>query len=102
MLKVLPEGLQSYFKSPVFTERSIPPGLCRAHKTKPYVWALIHVIEGELIYRITDKSQEKSEIRLLPDRPPGLVEPTILHEVEARQAVKFYVEFFRSHTLENV
>ena len=95
MVKLMPEGLQSYFKSDIFTEATVPTGLRRAHKTKPQVWALIHVIEGSLLYRITDERLAGSETMLSPDLPPGLIEPTILHEVEAQQPVKFYIEFFR-------
>jgi hypothetical protein len=53
------------------------------------------VLEGELLYRITDPRRPPSERVLRPSEPIGVVEPAILHEVEPRGAVRFYVAFHR-------
>jgi tellurite resistance-related uncharacterized protein len=94
----LPDGLVSYRRTPEFTEETIPAGLKRAHSTKEEVWGLIHVLDGQLRYRILDERREPSELMLAPGRPPGIVEPRILHEVEPVGRVRFQVEFLRAAT----
>ncbi len=89
----LPPTVAPYKRTPEFTEATVPAGLLKAHNTKPGVWALIHVLEGELLYRITDPRRPVSEQVLTPSGPPGVVEPQILHEVQPRGAVRFFVEF---------
>ncbi len=50
----LPAGLTAYKQTSVFDQDSLPAGLRREHRTKAGVWALIHVVEGSLRYRIPD------------------------------------------------
>jgi tellurite resistance-related uncharacterized protein len=91
----LPPKLQPYRRTPEFTETIVPPALLKAHTTKDGTWALIHVLEGRLRYRIEDPRRLASEIVLTPETAPGVVEPTILHAVEPLGAVRFFVEFHR-------
>lgn len=91
----LPPDVRPYSRSPDFTEVTVPAALRRAHDTKPGVWGLIHVLEGRLAYRVTDPRRPGSETVLTPDGERGVVEPTILHEVEPLGPVRFYVEFHR-------
>lgn len=90
---ILPENAKPYRRTDEFTEATTPAGLLRAHTTKAGTWALIHVLEGRLAYRITDPRRLASETVLTPDTPPGVVEPTVLHQVEPLGPVRFYVEF---------
>jgi tellurite resistance-related uncharacterized protein len=92
---VLPSGLVAYRRTAEFTEQTIPPGLRRAHTTKAGAWGLIHVLAGRLAYRVTDPRRPRSETILTAAERPGVVEPTILHEVEPLGATRFYVEFLR-------
>ncbi len=92
----LPPDVRPYKRTGEFTEATVPAGLLRAHDTKPGVWGLIQVLEGRLAYRVTDPRRPASETVLTPDGEPGVVEPTILHEVEPQGAVRFYVEFHRA------
>jgi tellurite resistance-related uncharacterized protein len=91
----LPPDVRPYKRTADFTEATVPEGLRRAHDTKPGVWALIHVLEGRLAYRLTDPRRPAGETILTPGADPGVVEPTILHEVEPLGPVRFYVEFHR-------
>jgi tellurite resistance-related uncharacterized protein len=91
----LPDDVQPYRRTDVFTEVTVPKGLLKAHTTKEGAWGLIHVVEGRLAYRIGDPRRARSETVLTPDTPPGVVEPTILHEVEPLGPVRFFVEFHR-------
>jgi tellurite resistance-related uncharacterized protein len=92
----LPPGLAPYNRTDVFTEATVPRGLLKAHSTKAGVWGLIHVLEGRLAYRIRDPRRPASETVLEAGGPPGVVEPTILHEVEPQGHVRFQVEFHRA------
>lgn len=91
----LPHDVAPYRRTDEFTEASIPAGFLRAHSTKAGVWAEIRVLEGELLYRITDSRRPRSEAVLSPSSLPGVVEPEILHEVRPLGPVRFFVEFHR-------
>ncbi|MEX1147330.1 MAG: DUF1971 domain-containing protein [Sphingomonadales bacterium] len=85
----LPLGLRAYKRTPEFTEDTIPKGLRREHRTKPGVWALIHVLEGRLCYRRYVPAVEE----VLMPGSPGIVRPGDPHEVDPVGRVRFYVEF---------
>jgi tellurite resistance-related uncharacterized protein len=91
----LPDSVAPYRRTPEFSEATVPAALLKAHSTKAGVWGCIHLLEGELLYRITDPRRPLSETILRASGPPGVVEPTVLHEVQPRGAVRFYVEFHR-------
>ena len=91
-MKALPEGVARYGGTPEFSEGSIPASLLRSHRTKAGTWAKIVVLEGRLRYRILEPEFE--EVELSPERP-GIVEPEVLHEVEAIGRVRFRVDFYR-------
>lgn len=95
MTAVLPVGVQPYKRTATFTETTTPAALLGDHSTKAGVWGLIHVEEGSLRYLITDERRPLSEKILTLVSGPGIVEPTIVHRVEAREPVRFYVEFLR-------
>lgn len=91
-MKEIPASATAYKKTPEFTEETVPVGLLKAHQTKEGTWGKINVTEGRLRYRILEPEFE--ELVLSPD-VFGVVEPTILHEVEPEGKVRFHVEFFR-------
>jgi tellurite resistance-related uncharacterized protein len=86
----LPAGVRAYRRTAVFDQDNLPAALRHEHSTKAGVWALIHVIEGRLRYRILDPL---SETELEPGKP-GVVSPRQLHEVEPLGPVRFFVEFY--------
>ena len=92
----LPAGVLPYARTDVFTQDSVPDGLLKVHTTKEGSWALIHVLEGCLAYRIEDPRRLASEAVLTPQTPPGVIEPTIRHRVEPLGPVRFYIEFHRA------
>jgi tellurite resistance-related uncharacterized protein len=91
-MKQLPSSVASYKQTPEFNKDTIPKGLLKAHSTKAGTWGKIVVLEGRLRYRILEP--EVYEVELSPERF-GVVEPTVLHEVEPLSEVRFYVEFYR-------
>jgi len=93
---MLPPDVTPYARTSDFTESTVPAGLLRSHTTKAGIWGLIHVLEGRLAYRITDPRRPPTETVLAVEGDPGVVEPTVLHEVQPLGAVRFYVEFLRA------
>lgn len=89
MEDALPPGLNAYKRTPVFDENTVPPGLRREHRAKDNVWALIHVFEGKLLYRILLPPREQ----MLTSEKPGVVRPGQAHEVTPMGHVRFFVEF---------
>jgi tellurite resistance-related uncharacterized protein len=85
----IPEGYIASRRSPEFTHENMPAALRQAHETTHDTWAVIHVLEGRLRYRI---ASPLSETVLEPGRP-GVVEPGIKHQVEPLGPVRFYLEF---------
>jgi tellurite resistance-related uncharacterized protein len=91
----LPADLEAYRRTPEFSEMSVPKGLLQEHSTKAGVWGLIRVVEGQLLYRVTDDRRVPAERLLRAGDAPGVVEPEILHQVEPQGKVRFFVDFFR-------
>jgi len=87
----LPAGLAPYSRSPEFNQDTLPAALQRDHSTKAGTWALIHVLEGKLLYRI---HEPPSEIMLEPGKP-GVIRPEQKHEVELAGPVRVFIEFLR-------
>lgn len=83
-MKVLPESVSVYKRTPDFNQETIPAGLLKAHTTKEGTWGKICVTKGKLLYTIEYEPQEA--IELTPGKP-GVVEP--LGDVE------FHVEFLK-------
>lgn len=91
-MKALPHDVRAYKRTSSFTDNSVPEGLKHAHQTKQHVWGKIVVLEGQLLYRILEPRLEEV---LLGREKYGVIEPTVLHEVQPIGAVQFYVEFYR-------
>ena len=90
-----PRDAEPYRRTAIFTETTIPAQLLNQHRTKDGAWAMIHVLEGALAYRVVDPRRPRLDDVLTPKTLPAVIEPTILHEVEPRGAVRFFIEFFR-------
>ncbi|HEX8444331.1 MAG TPA: DUF1971 domain-containing protein [Allosphingosinicella sp.] len=94
----IPPEMSVYKRTPQFRSDTVPAALLRAHSTKADTWGRIRVVEGTLIYRVVDARRQRREWVLTP-LDQGVVEPTILHEVELTGAVTFFVEFLREPIL---
>jgi len=88
----LPEKVESYKKTPTFTEESIPAGLQKSHSTKAGTWGKICINKGKLLYTIENDPNES--IELSPTKY-GVVEPEVPHHVKPIGEVEFYVEFLK-------
>ena len=90
MSEVLPPGLTAYKRTPEFDQHDLPAGLRSGHSTKAGVWGLIHVLEGQLRYRILEPASEQ----ILSPGVHEVVKPEQLHEVEPLGPMRIFVEFY--------
>ena len=88
----IPDDCKSYKQTPVFNESTVPRGLLNAHQTKAGTWGKIVVLEGELLYRILEPEIVE---HLLDSEHFGVVEPRVLHQVDPKGTVRFYVDFHK-------
>lgn len=93
-MKTIPASVTFYKSTAVFTEDTVPAALQRGHTTAGDVWARIRILEGSLLYRITDARVAPEEVLLTPDLH-GVVEPRIEHEVQVVGPVRFQLDFHR-------
>lgn len=91
MMRSLPVGVETYKRTAVFDQDSLPEAFKKDHNTKKGVWAVIHVLEGELNYTI---AQSNEQYVLTPNKN-GIIVQQQFHRVAALGAVSFYVEFYR-------
>ncbi|MRW83004.1 DUF1971 domain-containing protein [Pseudoduganella sp. FT26W] len=93
-MKTIPDTVTHYKSTTVFTQDTVPAAIQRGHTTAGDVWARIRILEGSLLYRITDPRVLAEEVLLTPDLP-GVVEPQIEHEVQVVGPVRFQLDFHR-------
>jgi tellurite resistance-related uncharacterized protein len=51
-----------YKTTPVFDENTLPAALRAEHRTKPGVWGVIRVLEGELRYRVLEQRRRPQTV----------------------------------------
>ena len=88
----LPDGFAPYKRTPEFDETSIPDGLRKQHTTRAGVWAVIHVLSGQLRYVVEPPLASE---RVLDPEHTGIVVPELAHRVEPVGHVRFFVEFHK-------
>ncbi len=88
----LPEGLERYSQSPVFTPDNLPEALRRAHNTKVGTWGLLRVQTGVLRFAL---DQEPFTEVVLTAGQCVAIEPQVLHHVEFELPGSFQIEFFK-------
>lgn len=93
-MKTIPANAAHYKSTAVFTEDSTPAAIQRGHTTAAGVWGRIRILEGSLLYRITDARVTAEEVLLTPGQD-GVVEPQIEHEVQLVGPVRFQLDFHR-------
>ena len=74
----LPEGYESYRRTPDFTEESIPAAILNRHATRRGVWGLIRISRGQLEYHIHSPF---NTTEILTPAQPGVVLPEVEHHV---------------------
>lgn len=91
----LPDGLEAYHRTDLFTEKTVPSGLLGNHQTKAGVWGLVHVEKGSLRFVVNDDRRVAQDTLIGAGGLPAIIEPEILHRVAPEGEVTFFVEFWR-------
>lgn len=82
---------EPYKTTPVFDETTLPEAIRNRHNTKPGVWGLLRVIEGEVALVF---EQPPRRLRVTPDAPAE-IPPQAWHHVETTGPMRMVVEFHR-------
>ena len=88
----LPDNVEKYGETAIFTETTVPAKLTSAHDTKHGVWGRLMVLDGALDYIIIGPPESR---RRIGQGEYAVVEPAILHWIGIRGPVRFKVEFHR-------
>jgi len=88
----MPAGFEAYGRSPEFTPETLPSKLQSAHSTKAGTWALLHVLEGEILYRL--EAPYRGEQRAQAGGSI-VIEAGVPHYVAFTRPGRIYIEFYR-------
>ena len=86
----LPETVEKYSQSRLFTEDTTPPNFQKDHATRPGVWGRLVMESGALIFAWADGEMAplaKGDVMVIP--------PEVRHRVVLEGPVRFFVEFYR-------
>lgn len=89
----LPAGFEAYARSPDFTPENLPERLQSAHTTKPGVWALLHVLEGEVLYQLEPPRHGE---RRAGAGETVVIEAEVAHHVSFTVPGRIFIEFYRN------
>ena len=90
----LPDGLEKYAETPVFSEVTVPGRLTSLHDTKAGTWGRLMVLTGALDYVVPGPPLSRQRIDA---GETGIIEPEVPHRVELIGPVTFKVEFHRAN-----
>lgn len=88
----MPASFVAYKRTPEFTAETTPEGLRKHHSTKPGVWALLHVVAGEVRYVVEPPLARE---QIVTPVAPAVIVAEVLHHVEPAKSARFFVEFHR-------
>jgi tellurite methyltransferase len=86
----MPKDFTAYKRTPEFTAQTVPAALRAQHSTKPGVWALLHVVAGEVRYVVEPPLAREQIVTAV-----AVIVPEVLHHVEPSDDARFFVEFYR-------
>lgn len=98
-MPALPQGAEVYKTTKEFTERTIPEGMLRDHRTRAGTWGRILVRQGKLMYSL---SEPKTHAWILRPRIEGIIAPGVNHWIAPHGPVRFVVEFLHAPEEEDV
>jgi len=91
----MPEGFVAYGRSPDFHSDNLPAKLQSAHSTKAGTWGLLHLLEGNLRFRLEPPHDGE---RVLNAGDTVVIEAEVPHRVEFITPGRMFVEFYRKDT----
>ena len=90
--KALPAGFVAYGRTRDFTPENLPDALKVAHSTKAGTWALLHVLEGNVLYQLEAPGAGE---QLASAGDTVVIEAAVPHRVSFVAPGRFFVEFYR-------
>ena len=90
-MQELPEAVQAYQKTQVYTDKTTPGMMKNDHRVRSGVWAKIVVQKGEVIYEIPDRNESATAT----PETPVIIEPLVTHRILPKAGAKFYLEYYR-------
>lgn len=88
----MPAGFVAYARSPDFTPETLPAKLQAAHTTKSGTWALLHVLEGQVLCEL---EPPRAGQRLVVAGEQVVIVAQVFHHVRFTVPGRMFVEFFR-------
>ena len=88
----LPEGVEKYAESPLFTAGKVPESLQKSHSTKEGTYARLVVTAGEVQYF---KVGEKTPLSTIKTGDAFIILPAEEHFVKVTDDAEFFLEFCR-------
>ncbi|MBC9030791.1 DUF1971 domain-containing protein [Sphingomonas sp. JC676] len=88
------QAILPYRSTSIFDAETLPIALRKEHRTKPGVWGLVRVLEGQLMLSFPDGTEQ-----LLSSSAPGLLLPDQPHWVTPLGAMRMRVEFYNERPL---
>jgi hemoglobin len=92
ILTEMPAGFEAYGRSPDFTPETLPVRLQATHSTKAGTWALLHVVEGAILYQLEPPYQGE---RLARAGEAVVIEAQVPHHISFVEPGRIYIEFYR-------
>ena len=83
-------GPAPYRSTPIFDEVTLPAALRREHRTKPGVWGVVRVMEGQLKLSFIDPAED----RIVTAASPGLLLPDQPHFATPIGPMRMRVDFY--------
>ncbi len=90
--KNLPDHVEKYGESSLFTEQTVPRKLLSDHHLKPGVWGRLCVSSGALEFVIPGTPEQ---MHTISENEHLVIEPEQVHFVRPLGAVEFKIEFYR-------
>jgi tellurite resistance-related uncharacterized protein len=91
--KTMPAGFAAYARSPDFTPETLPAKLQTAHSTKSGTWAMLHVLEGKVLYQLEPPNTAQ---KLVAAGENVVIEAEVSHHVRFIEPGRLFVEFYRA------
>lgn len=88
----LPDHVEKYAESPIFTNETVPAKLTSAHSTKANVWGRIRVLTGVLEYTLTGPPERSVTVKAGESH---IIEPEVLHMVTLQEHTSFQIDFLK-------
>jgi len=86
----LPNGVEPYGQSPIFTAKTVPAKLLSVHDLKAGTWGRLNVMKGEVTYYLEGGVQDGVIIQA---GHKHIIQPEERHYISVSEMCEFFIEF---------